>query len=88
MDIFDRIRAFPGDVGFYFRRLDGAEAPLMHNPDLPLVAASVIKVPIMVAAFRDAALGAMRQKTKPNISQPSWRIGKPKALKALKMRKT
>ena len=75
MDIFDRIRAFPGDVGFYFRRLDGAEAPLMHNPDLPLVAASVIKVPIMVAAFRDAALGALdfgeTVEIRPEMKKPS-----------------
>ena len=28
MDVLEQIRAFPGDVGFYFRRLDGAEQPL------------------------------------------------------------
>ncbi len=59
MTIFDRIRAFPGDVGFYFRRLNGSGPALLHNPDLPLIAASVIKVPIMVTAFRDALAGAL-----------------------------
>ena len=59
MTVFDRIRAFPGDVGFYFRRLGGAEAPLLHNPDLPLIAASVIKIPIMVTAFREAGRGEL-----------------------------
>lgn len=59
MAIIDRVRAFPGDVGFYFRRLNGDAEPLTHNPDLPLVAASVIKIPIMVTAFRDAAAGGL-----------------------------
>ena len=30
-----------------------------HNPDLPLIAASVIKLPIMVTAFRDIAAGKL-----------------------------
>ena len=59
MRCFDLIRAFPGDVGLYYHRLGSAEAPELHNPDLPLIAASVIKVPIMVTAFRDMAAGAL-----------------------------
>lgn len=59
MSCFDKIRAFPGDVGLYWRRLGDAGAPVTHNPDLPLIAASVIKVPIMVTAFRDFAAGAL-----------------------------
>ena len=58
MDVLEQIRAFPGDVGFYFRRLNGG-APVTRDPDLPLIAASVIKIPIMVTAFRDAARGAL-----------------------------
>ncbi len=76
MDIFDRIRAFPGDVGFYFRRLNGDEAPLVHNPDLPLIAASVIKIPIMVAAFREAAAGRLdfgeTVTIRPEMKMPSF----------------
>lgn len=75
MSVIDQIRAFPGDVGFYFRRLNGAEAPELHNPDLPLIAASVIKIPIMVAAFRDAAAGALdlgeSVEIRPGMKMPS-----------------
>ncbi|MBR3273250.1 MAG: serine hydrolase [Clostridia bacterium] len=58
MHCFEAIRAFPGDVGFYYRPL-GEEGALTHNPDLPLIAASVIKLPIMVTAFRDFAGGRL-----------------------------
>ncbi len=75
MTVFDRIRAFPGDVGFYFRRLGGAEEPLLHNPDLPLIAASVIKIPIMVAAFREAGRGELNLSEtvaiRPEMKMPS-----------------
>lgn len=75
MTIFDQIRAFPGKVGFYFRRLDGDGEPLTHNPDLPLIAASVIKIPIMVTALRDAAAGALdlgeTVKIRPEMKMPS-----------------
>lgn len=58
MSTIDTIRSFPGDVGYYMRRLDGSQAA-EHNPDLPLMAASVIKIPIMVAAFREIAAGRL-----------------------------
>ena len=58
MNTFDRIRAFPGKVGFYCRYLDG-NAVWARDEDLPLIAASVIKLPIMVTAFRDIASGAL-----------------------------
>jgi len=58
MNCFDAIRAFPGDVGFYYRVL-GEDRVVTHNPDLPLIAASVIKIPIMVTAFRDIAAGRL-----------------------------
>ncbi len=58
MNCFENIRRFPGDVGFYYRVL-GEDSVWTHNPDLPLIAASVIKVPIMVAAFRDIARGKL-----------------------------
>ncbi len=59
MSCFDSIRAFPGDVGLYYHRLGDSAAPETHNPDMPLIAASVIKVPIMVTAFRDFAAGRL-----------------------------
>ena len=58
MNCFEAIRAFPGDVGFYYRVL-GEDGAVTHNPDLPLIAASVIKLPIMVTAYRDLAAGLL-----------------------------
>lgn len=58
MRCFDAVRAFPGNVGLYYRALGGEEVET-HNPDLPLVAASVIKIPIMVTAFQDIAAGRL-----------------------------
>jgi len=75
MRCFDRIRAFPGDVGLYYHRLGDAAAPELHNPDLPLIAASVIKVPIMVTAFSDMARGALDPdevvEIRPEMKKPS-----------------
>ena len=58
MCTLDQIASFPGDVGFYCRYLD-EERVWMHNPDLPLIAASVIKLPIMATAIRDIASGRL-----------------------------
>ena len=71
---FEQIAGFPGNVGFYARYLDG-EKVWTHNPDLPLIAASVIKVPIMTTAMRDIASGALdpeeRVRILPEMKQPS-----------------
>lgn len=71
---FDQITNFPGDVGFYARYL-GDERLWVYNPDLPLIAASVIKVPIMVTAFRDMASGRLDPegvvRILPEMKQPS-----------------
>ena len=58
MTLLDRICSFPADVGYYMKRLDGSEAA-EHNADAPLMAASVIKLPVMVAAFRDILDGRL-----------------------------
>lgn len=50
MKFWNRLLETDGSAGFYYRPL-GGEA-VAFNADLPLVAASVIKIPIMVAAFR------------------------------------
>lgn len=70
----DQIAAFPGKVGFYARYLDGGRV-WAHNPDLPLVAASVIKLPIMVTAMQDIAAGRLDPDAvltiRPEMKQPS-----------------
>ena len=58
MKYLEAIRRFPGDVGFYYRVL-GEDRVWTHNPDLPLIAASVIKLPVMVTAFRDSLAGSL-----------------------------
>ena len=56
MDCFEAIRRFPGEVGVYYRVL-GTNTVWTRDPDRPLIAASLIKLPIMVTAFRDIGLG-------------------------------
>lgn len=58
MNILERIRRADGHVSLYYRPLDGGCA-LMHNENEPLLAASVIKIPIMVEAFRRFAEGSL-----------------------------
>lgn len=50
MEFLSRLRQTPGKVGFYYCPLEGS-AETFHA-DEPLVAASVIKIPVMVEAFR------------------------------------
>ena len=57
MKCLEQVRNTPGKVGFYFAPL-GGEA-IEFQADLPLVAASVIKVPIMVEAFRRFGEGTL-----------------------------
>lgn len=53
-----RIKATEGKVGFYYKNLvSGAHAEFQQ--DLPLIAASVIKLPLMVEAFRQFESGAL-----------------------------
>ena len=56
MDYMQAITHFPGKVGFYMKRLTSGES-LAFQEDLPLEAASVIKIPIMVAAFSEIEAG-------------------------------
>lgn len=53
-----RIRALPGDIGFFYKNLVTGET-VSHQPDLPLIAASVIKLPMMVEAFRQFDAGEL-----------------------------
>ena len=53
--ILDRLKALPGFIGFYYKNLATGDSFSLHENDL-FESASVIKLPILVEAFR--ALGA------------------------------
>lgn len=57
MKWMNRLRATQGRVGFWTKPLDGEATGF--NEDLPLVAASVVKVPVMVEAFRQFRAGLL-----------------------------
>ena len=57
MEWMNRLRAARGRVGFWAKPLDGEATGF--NEDLPLVAASVVKVPVMVEAFRQFRAGLL-----------------------------
>ena len=57
MECLERIRQTPGRVGFYYRPLGGE--PVMFQADEPLIAASVIKLPVMAEAFRRIQTGEL-----------------------------
>lgn len=57
MEWMERVRQTPGKVGIYYRPLDGEAVGF--NEDLPLIAASVIKLPVMVEAFRCIEVGEL-----------------------------
>jgi beta-lactamase class A len=57
-NLLKRMHAAPGHVAMYYQPLDGGCA-LMMNETMPLMAASVIKIPIMVEAFRQFESGKL-----------------------------
>ena len=57
-NLLQKIRGASGHVAFYYRPLDGGCAQ-MYNEMMPVVAASVIKIPIMVEAFRQFESGEL-----------------------------
>lgn len=73
MKCLEQVRQTPGKVGFYYAPLGGAAVEF--QADLPLVAASVIKVPIMVEAFRRFGEGTldpdMEVEIRPEHKKPS-----------------
>ena len=58
-DILNRLRAMPGRVSLYYRPLDGKSEAVAWQADEPLSAASVIKLPIMIEAFRQFEAGLL-----------------------------
>ena len=57
MEWMERVRQTPGKVGVYYRPLAGEAVGF--NEDLPLIAASVIKLPVMVEAVRCIEVGEL-----------------------------
>ena len=57
-NLLKRLHAVPGHVAMYYQPLDGGCA-LMLNESMPMLAASVIKIPIMVEAFRQFESGKL-----------------------------
>ncbi len=53
-----RIHVLPGDIGFYYKNLVTGDT-LCFQEDKPLVAASVIKLPMMIEAFRQFDTGIL-----------------------------
>ena len=58
-DILNRLHAAPGRVSLYFKPLGGRDEPIVWNADMPLVAASIIKLPVMIEAFRQIEAGLL-----------------------------
>lgn len=56
--LLKKIHEAPGHTAIYYRPLDGGCA-MMYNEEMPVVAASVIKIPVMVEAFRRFASGEL-----------------------------
>lgn len=54
-----RLEALGGDTGVYVKNLTTGEA-FARGADVPVVAASVIKIPVMIEAFRAQAAGELR----------------------------
>lgn len=73
MNCLERIREMPGRVGFYYCPL--GQSAVEYQADLPLVAASVIKIPIMVEAFRSIQAGMLEPgemvEIRPEAKMPS-----------------
>lgn len=57
--LMENMYAVPGHVALYYQPLDGGCA-LMMNESVPMLAASVIKIPIMVEVFRRFERGDIR----------------------------
>ena len=58
-DILSHLRAAPGSAALYYRPLDGQSPAVTWQDDVPFVAASVIKLPIMIEAFRQFEAGLL-----------------------------
>ncbi|MBQ1255973.1 MAG: serine hydrolase [Clostridia bacterium] len=57
-EILSALKTIPGDTAVAIQYLDGS-APLLHNEHMPLIAASVIKLGVMLEAFRAFEAGEL-----------------------------
>ncbi|MBR3929835.1 MAG: serine hydrolase [Clostridia bacterium] len=57
-EILSAVKAIPGDTAVAIQYLDGS-APLLYNEHMPLIAASVIKLGVMLEAFRAFEAGEL-----------------------------
>ena len=57
-EILSVLKTIPGDTAIAIQSLDGS-APILHNEHMPLVAASVIKLGVMLEAFRAFEAGEL-----------------------------
>lgn len=58
-EIEERLKNIPGDICFYYEEL-GTGRSLAFHADTPVSAASVIKIPVLMEAFRALAAGRAR----------------------------
>ena len=69
-----RLRALPGEVCVYGKDLTTGET-CAFQPDVPVVAASVIKIPILIEAFRQQRDGLLSMEetvsVRPEMKMPS-----------------
>lgn len=56
-EILESLEKLPGKISLYYRPLDGASPALEFQAQTPVVAASVIKLPILIEAFRQREEG-------------------------------
>ncbi len=56
--MLDRIKAIPSDIGFYYKNLATGKVAAFQA-DNPLAAASVIKLPLMMEAYRQFSVGEL-----------------------------
>ena len=60
LEIQTRLDSIPGKKSFFYKNLVTGQTISIH-PDMPMMAASVIKIPIMVEAFRQIKAGRIRK---------------------------
>lgn len=59
LSLLPRLASLPGEVCLFGKDLETGES-WSYQPDVPVIAASVIKIPILVEAFRQARDGLLR----------------------------
>jgi beta-lactamase class A len=58
--LLEQIKSVPGKVGFYYKNLISGDT-IQYGAEIPLQAASVIKIPILIEAFKRMEVGALHK---------------------------